>query len=398
MEPGKNHNAVILPSGVKAEAVLLQYFPGISHTSAYYGPEIIAKLLQEENRHGRCILTPEDRSYRSLSSGERAKKLLDHILRTEPDELILVNPWDSLDASTRNYIQAALKSLAPRCRLLFFVYREADIPDYVDKVWSYSGNALVPYRNKQAAPAVLKKLPPPPSRGRSGYDVLVKFNGVSVSYNGKPILRNINWTVDSGDFWEIRGPNGSGKTTLISMITGDNYKGYGQDITLFDKKKGSGESIWEIKKELGYVSPAMTDLFKGYHSCENMLISGLADSIGLYRIPSSEEMRLAAEWLEVIGMQPEAKTYFHELDTARQRLLLCARAMIKQPALLILDEPTAGLDDAGAAVVVSLVNRLAKDSDRAVVFVSHRQEPGLQARSVLELIPGPEGSIGRVRP
>lgn len=181
------------------------------------------------------------------------------------------------------------------------------------------------------------------------------------------------------------------------MITGDNPKAYGQELFLFGRKKGSGESIWEIKKNIGYFTPAMVDRFRGYHSLENMLISGILDSIGLYVIPNEAQVRLAGQWLDLIGMGDSKDRYFHELNLGQQRLIMCVRAMIKHPLLLILDEPTAGLDDASASLIVELVNKMARESDCTVIFVSHRKEPGLDPQWVYELSMQEGGSTGRAR-
>ncbi|MBT8293649.1 MAG: ATP-binding cassette domain-containing protein, partial [Eudoraea sp.] len=228
------------------------------------------------------------------------------------------------------------------------------------------------------------------------HEYLVRFNNVSVNYEEKPILKNINWAIKQGEFWELSGKNGSGKTTLLSMVTGDNPKAYGQDIFLFGSRKGSGESVWDIKKNIGYFTPAMVDRFRGYHSLENMLISGLLDSIGLYIKPSEAQLRVAREWLALVNMEDKKDSYFHDLSLGQQRLIMCVRAMIKHPLLLILDEPTAGLDDASAALVVDLVNKMAEESQTSIIFVSHRKEPELKAHFIYKLELTPEGSLGKV--
>ncbi|WKX74833.1 ABC transporter ATP-binding protein [Zobellia laminariae] len=159
------------------------------------------------------------------------------------------------------------------------------------------------------------------------------------------------------------------------MITGENPKGYGQELYIFGRKKGTGESVWEIKKRIGYFTPSMTDKFTGYHSVSHMIISGFYDSVGLYINPTEAQLRLAKEWLTLIGLWDMKDALFHDLSMGQKRLIMCARAMIKHPPLLILDEPTAGLDDDSAALFVALVNKFATQSNTTVIFVSHRKEP-----------------------
>ncbi len=228
-------------------------------------------------------------------------------------------------------------------------------------------------------------------------DVLIELKKVNVAYEGKPILHQIDWVIKKGDFWELRGKNGSGKTTLLSMITGENPKGYGQELFIFGRKKGSGESVWDIKKNIGYFTPSMTDKFTGYHSVEHMVISGLTDSVGLYVQPTEAQVRLAGEWLQLIRMWHLKSALYHDLSMGQKRLLMCIRAMIKHPVLLILDEPTAGLDDESADLFVALVNKFSKESNTTIIFVSHRKEPGLRPQCVYELEMTPQGSLGRTK-
>jgi len=227
-------------------------------------------------------------------------------------------------------------------------------------------------------------------------EILIQLKDVTVSFGDKKILQNINWSIKKGEFWQLTGKNGSGKTTLLSMLTGENPKGYGQELFLFGKKKGSGESIWDIKKNIGYFTPAMTDKFTGYHTIENMLISGLNDSIGLYVKPTESQLRVAKEWLQLINLWEKKNTLFHDLSMGQKRLVMTTRAMIKHPLLLILDEPTAGLDDASAKLLVELVNKIARESDTATIFVSHRKEPGLNPDFVYELEMNENGSTGGI--
>jgi molybdate transport system ATP-binding protein len=180
------------------------------------------------------------------------------------------------------------------------------------------------------------------------------------------------------------------------MITGDNPKGYGQNLTLFGIKKGSGESVWTIKENIGYVTPSMTDLFSTRHTLEQMLISGFYDSIGLYVYPTDSEVRTAKSWLKLIGMENLTDKLFCMLSAGQQRMALVVRAMIKHPPLLILDEPIAGLDDYHSLLVVSLINKIAEESNTAILYVSHQDEEGLFPQKIFELIPTENGSIGRV--
>ncbi|WP_036379519.1 ATP-binding cassette domain-containing protein [Muricauda sp. MAR_2010_75] len=364
----------------------------------------IERFMDEEERHDIKILTKDtDQSLKTMSSGEQKKALLSHLLKQEPDFLVLVNPFDNLDVDTQANLKERLCTISTSRTLVQLVSRLVDILPVTTDFFSLNGSELEKYpspeafweANKRNAHQFTGTIPAPINPIKVENTELVNFTNVSVSFDGRQVLKNINWSVKRGEFWQLIGPNGSGKTTMLSMITGDSHKGYGQNLTLFGQKKGSGESVWDLKQKIGYFTPSVTDKFRGYHSLENMIISGLHDSIGLYVLPTETEKRLAGQWLKLLGLYDKRDTHFRELTPGEKRLVMTSRAMVKHPPLLILDEPTAGLDDKSAALFVALVNKIAKESDSAILFVSHRKEPYLDPQFIFELLPSPEGSVGK---
>lgn len=373
-------------------------------TGLLFSRSEIERYMDEEERHDVKILTQyTQQSLKSMSSGEQKKALLHHLLAQNPDFLVLVNPFDTLDVATQARVKEQWCTIAQHKTLVQFVSRLEDILPITTQFFTLEKNTLLSYptpealreANKQKATPFPGTLPPPLQPLAVDSTELVHFNKVSVSFNGRTVVDNICWKVCKGEFWQLIGPNGSGKTTLLSMITGDSHKGYGQNLTLFGQKKGSGESVWELKKKIGYFTPAMTDKFGGYHTVEYMIISGCYDSIGLYTHPSDYEKRVAIAWLQLLQLYEKRNLLFSELTPGEKRLVMTARAMIKHPPLLILDEPTAGLDDAGAALFVALVNKIARESSSTIIFVSHRKEIGLQPQFNYTLEPKETGSIGK---
>jgi molybdate transport system ATP-binding protein len=369
---------------------------------ALFSKPALDNFMEEEIKHDRKLLTSSTpQSLQSMSSGERKKALLNYLLTTEPDFLVLDNPFDNLDIDSQKHMKRVLNNISDHISIIQLISRSGDLLPFITNYYRLELTELIsiisPSTSIPKKNDFLKRdIPPALDCFTYSYEHLIKFKDVSVRYEEKSILKNINWKIKSGEFWELTGKNGSGKTTLLSMITGDNPKGYGQDIFLFGMQKGSGESVWDIKKNIGYFTPAMVDRFRGYHSLENMLISGLLDSIGLYVKPSEAQLRVAKEWLALIDMADKKDCYFHDLSLGQQRLIMCVRAMIKHPLLLILDEPTAGLDDASAALVVALVNKMAAESQTTLIYVSHRKEPDLKAHFVYQLALTEGGSIGTV--
>jgi molybdate transport system ATP-binding protein len=334
-----------------------------------------------------------------MSSGEQKKTLLRHILESKPDYIILDNPFDSLDHSFQKELKNLLLEVSGDFIFIQLVSRITDILPFINQFTRLNGDRLDPIGGmptfiKPQSDFLNGKIPAAIVPIRIDNELLIAFKNVSVSYEDKAILFNINWTVKKGEFWQLIGNNGSGKSTLLSMITGDNPKAYGQNILLFGKRKGTGESVWDIKQKLGYFSPGMTYKFSGRFTMEQMLISGFNDSIGLYTKPTEVQKRKAKEWLKLLNLWPEKDMLFADSSLGQKRLIMTVRAMVKHPPLLILDEPTTGMDDEAAALLVVLVNKIAKETDTTIIFVSHRDEPGLNPNKSLQLQMSPKGSIG----
>ncbi|MGE5944917.1 MAG: ATP-binding cassette domain-containing protein, partial [Flavobacteriales bacterium] len=347
------------------------------------------------------VVTNTKNSLQNSSEGERKKALLSHLILQNPDYLIADNVFGNLDVRAQANIEQTLKQLSLKIPIIQITTRKGDILAFITKIYQFQENTLVEVNDRHqlesdANTMFVESLPEHHNPNLELIDPLVRFKNVSVKYGERPILNSINWEIKQREFWQLKGPNGSGKSTISSMITGDNPKAYLQDITLFGMKKGSGETIWDIKKHIGYFSSEMLRGFKRLDSIGNMIISGFFDSVGLYKTPTHEQISLTHQWLHVLNMYEIRKQDFLSLSSGHQRLVLIARAMVKQPSLLILDEPTNGLDDADAQLFVQLINKIALESNTAILYVSHRQEVGLKPDFIFELVPSENGSIGRI--
>ncbi|EKT0279867.1 molybdate ABC transporter ATP-binding protein ModF [Escherichia coli] len=203
---------------------------------------------------------------------------------------------------------------------------------------------------------------------------IVLNNGV-VSYNDRPILNNLSWQVNPGEHWQIVGPNGAGKSTLLSLITGDHPQGYSNDLTLFGRRRGSGETIWDIKKHIGYVSSSLHLDYRVSTTVRNVILSGYFDSIGIYQAVSDRQQKLVQQWLDILGIDKRtADAPFHSLSWGQQRLALIVRALVKHPTLLILDEPLQGLDPLNRQLIRRFVDVLISEGETQLLFVSHHAE------------------------
>lgn len=347
--------------------------------------------LDEEYRHGNSILTKDGDLLKTKSSGERKRLLLAYQLAQNPDFLILDNPFDALDVQRVASLKTELQELAKSTVLLQLFRRSDEVLPCCTVGLTYQEGQfvkvdLVTEQHTSVSINHEQKLPEPLEAFKNVPDELISFRNVSVSFDEKPVLKDITWTVKRGSSWHLKGPNGAGKTTLLSMVTGDSTKGYGKELYIFGRKKGSGETVWEIKQKIGYFTSAMTERFDGMHDVQSMIISGLYDSVGLYQKPTTLEQARAEEWLVLLGLKQLSGARFRTLNEVQKRLILIARAMIKHPPLLILDEPTAALNDTGAALIVSLINKIAASGSTSVLYVSHKEEVGLELFNELLLV------------
>ena len=370
-----------------------------------FSEAVLEKFLEEDYRHGSSALNDQkDRSIRTFSSGEKRKALLEHLLNQQPDFLVLDNPFDCLDRESVVMLKRKFEEISKNVLIVQLLKRTEDLLPFITKIFLPEEQRIITADDflklqkeyREGNPDLFAEIPRAPGKFLDIPEVLVEMKNVCVNYDEKPILKNITWSIKKGEFWELSGPNGSGKTTLLDMIYGDNPKAYGIDLFLFGNRKGSGESVWEIKKKIGYFSPAITELFKGNHTLEQMLISGLVDSVGLYQKPSDKQCFLAQQWLRTLGLWEQRNKRFRSVPLLQQRMILIGRAMIKHPPLLILDEPSTALDERSALQLTKLINIFSEESDTAILYVSHRREKSLKPQFVLELTPSAEGSTAKV--
>lgn len=362
----------------------------------------IEKFIEKEFQYDSVeASTTSNRQLRTFSSGERKKEFLRYCIDQKPDFIIFDNPFDHLDQPSRVVLADSLKDLTNEIAIIQLLNRTVDVLDFVPnkaliKDNTFELHPFVKTENhfKTLNTAAIPKAIEPHNFHES---VLIKLDDVSVSYEDRKIINNISWTVKQGEFWQLIGPNGSGKSTILSLITGDNPKGFGQNLFLFGRKKGTGESVWEIKKQIGIFTTSMTDLFQKGHTLEQMILSGFFDQIGLYTEPSTHQKNIVTQWLEVIEMTHLRKKRFIDLSIGQQRVALIVRAVLKHPPLLILDEPVEGLDDENVDLVIQLINTIKQETNVSIIYVSHRIESGLAPTSVFELIPSETGSIGKIK-
>jgi molybdate transport system ATP-binding protein len=366
----------------------------------------IDRFIEDELRHDHFpIQTDENSSLSTMSSGQQKRALLMYLIAQKPQYMVLDDVYSNIDKKTQEFITGELSQLSTSTLLIQLFFRKRDLLPCIDTVYTINGNNEIASEQSTNSFRISNtgtetdshrfSLPAEYSENHIDINPLVQLNSVSVHYGCKRVLDKVSWTIQKGEFWQLVGPNGSGKSTMLSIIIGDNPRGYGQDMILFGQKKGSGETIWDIKRQIGYFTPAMIAQFTRVDTVENMIISGLLDSVGLYTQPSDLQKDIAQSWIERLGPAYRNKT-FQSLSLGQQRMVMVARAMVKHPPLLILDEPTIELDDENSRLFIDMVNAIAAEKKIAIVYVSHRDEQDLYPDKIFELIPTLNGHTGVV--
>jgi molybdate transport system ATP-binding protein len=318
-----------------------------------------------------------DKPLLQLSNGENKRLQIVKALGQKPDWLLLDNPYLGLDVSGRAILSAGLTELSQRgIRFILFLSGGGELPGFVNKVYHLPKQASVVAFSPRLMSWLGNKMINPSVRVGDSQraDEIISLKDVTIRYGSQTILEHFSWTIQRGERWVLRGPNGAGKSTLLSLITADNPQSYSQDITLFGRRRGTGESIWDIKKNIGYVSPEMHLYFKETGTSFAVVASGLFDLLGVTRKVNEQQNLQVDTCLALFGLEYLRDRSFQALSTGEQKMVLIARAFVKNPPLLILDEPCQGLDAAQVRLLKDVINQIADCSDMTLIFVSHYAE------------------------
>ena len=325
-----------------------------------------------------------------LSSGELRKLKLTETLFSQPRVLIMDNPFIGLDAGTRDQLKELFATIVKDnpIQIILVLSKTDDIPSFITHIVEVKDRHVgkkmtredylasqvpTPSQVLEASKAEAIRNLPYNNKEYHTHEV-AKLNHVSIRYGSRTILKELDWTVRNGERWALSGQNGAGKSTLLSLICADNPQSYACDISLFGIPRGTGESIWDIKKHIGYVSPEMHRAYQKDIAAIRIVASGLKDSVGLYAKPSAEEYETCRFWLSVFGLEGKENTTFLKLSSGEQRLVLLARAFVKDPELLILDEPLHGLDNNNRMLVKNVIDTFMQRENKTLIMVTHYVE------------------------
>ena len=362
---------------VQETVSVLEYLK--AHQVAHQGPwdiEKVTSLLRLEHLLSSSIV--------ELSNGETRRLALALGLLRQPRLFLMDQPHTGLDAQSRATFGDFLAAIIAQGVHVLMTTTSDEIPEQITHIariqegmsltgWS---RADYPHFEKKPLPLPwnvdqLKELLP---QDKASLETLVELNAVCIGYGTTTILKDINWKIRAGERWRLSGKNGSGKSTLISILIGENPQAYSQDFSLFGRKRGTGESIWEVKKPIGFVAPELSRFFPRNQTLLKVILSGLMDTMGLFKKVSLAQEALALEWIRTFHLEDYQDVYFHQLPLEAKRWALLARALIKKPSLLILDEASQGLDEKQRIVFRDTLQWILEHCELTVIYVSHYEE------------------------
>jgi molybdate transport system ATP-binding protein len=360
-------------------ATVIEYLEGMElNQQGKWSIEKVLKLFR--------LQSLQDKSLIKLSNGETRRLAMASALLKNPKLLLMDQPLTGLDVQTRQSFDSIFQEIRESGVHVMVATNSHEIPEEVTHVAVLDGKKIKEVHRRKDISQIdffhfqldgfdgdlLKRLIAKDQQPE--FKHIIYFEDIKIQYGEKVILEDINWTVNQGEKWLLMGENGSGKSTLLSLVLGENPQAYANKIWLFDKKRGSGESIWDIKKNIGFVAPELSRFFPSNQTCLKVVLSGIFDTMGLFKKVSKEQEELALDWLRLFKIESTANKLLRQVSLEDQRFILLARALIKVPILLVLDEASQGMDEFQRIMFKKTIDQICGLMPLTLIFVSHYQE------------------------
>ena len=370
----QRYNSSDSEDALTVEEYLLAIKPYSDEPAYWTFPKTMQRLNLESLRNKQLI---------KLSNGETKRLMIAAALLKNPVLLMLDSPLAGLDVPTRAEFNSIISDIIASGIMVIMATSPFEIPAAITHIAVLQNGTIAQQISARQFDASVFSQADKEKLDKSEltallntgntpvYDWIVKMDNINITYGDKKILKNVNWQIKQGDRWALLGPNGAGKSTLLSLINGDNPQAYANDIILFDRKRGTGESIWDIKSKTGFVSPELYQYFPTDNSCLQVIESGFYDTMGLFRPSDPKKSAIALRWMKALEIDRYARVLLKNIPASAQRLCLLARALIKNPSLLIFDEPCQGMDTHQQQHFKMLIDTICELSNVTLIYVTH---------------------------
>jgi molybdate transport system ATP-binding protein len=317
----------------------------------------------------------------SLSTGEGRRINLLMLWLTDKKIICLDDPYAGLDIDGQQQVNNAMKMLLKKNVTILIAVSHAHLPDIIDHVLQIS-NSQIEYSGSLK---FFKDCKSPESKKlritryiSDGYDysfsVAAEMKNITIKYGNEIVQKDFSWKICKGDKWMLSGANGSGKSTLMSLIYGDNPMAYAYEIVIFDRVRGSGETIWDIKQPMGYFSSELQQFFPREMTVYEAVLTGFSNHLVIRKDLTPEHYRQADELIEAAQLTGLKHTPLYHLSFSKCRLTLVCRALVKHPPVVILDEPCQGLDRASTEIINNLVDNVCGNEHGTLIYVTHQSD------------------------
>nr|WP_319397466.1 ATP-binding cassette domain-containing protein [uncultured Carboxylicivirga sp.] len=304
-----------------------------------------------------------DEKMNMLSTGEFKKVLSIKAADERPKVLWVEEPGIGVDTESRNNLDDLFTHLAQSGTSVVVFTSTSKWPGQTAN-W-----IRLEQKHKQDHQLLLNQVYMPDVKSTNVGDFLFELNNIVVRYNSRNVLNKVNWKVKPKEKWALTGKNGAGKSTLLSIIYADNPQSYSNEVFMFGSKRGTGQSIWDIKERIAFYSSELHRYINKRQEVEDVIRSLVIQNPYKKRPMNAEELQFRNQLLNYFELGDCLDSMFYELSTVRQKLIILCGVLVKNTELLILDEPFQGFSDELVYKAQQLINKFT--ANRTLIMVSH---------------------------
>ena len=297
-----------------------------------------------------------------LSTGEFRKAFVLKAAIAKPGVIFMEEPYTGIDSESCKLLNQLFEHLVLGGSSIVIFTSINQKPDFI------SHNFSINNENSSIINDI-EHIVIPDITYNDNFNSAFELKNVFARYNGRDVLHNINWKVNRNQKWSLTGHNGAGKSTLLSFVYADNPQVYCNKVFLFDKKRGSGESIWEVKDQIGFYSSELHLYFNKMQTVEVAINSIVFQNPYQRRTLTSSENNFKIQLLNYFNLDLLEQKLLIELSSVTQKIVILVAVLLKNAPLLILVEPFQGFNDQLIQKSLTLIDKYVEN--RTFIMVSH---------------------------